>query len=153
MNPGNCIQVQGGFLTQRNLVHDIIRHCIEKIMPFHRTLWIEVTLNNLDKTHGLLGLCMDGEHNEFELEIDKNQKVYDLILTVCHEMAHVKQASRREHVVIGLKHYWHGQAINTKRHPWEKEAVMMEKPLAHSYIVENTDLYISQVKSNQGKVL
>ena len=47
MHPGNVINVSGGLLDQRNLTEQIIEHCIDQLLPRHRSLWIEVELKKI----------------------------------------------------------------------------------------------------------
>jgi hypothetical protein len=94
-----------------------------------------------------MGYCYQADHNYYTLELDKFQKVYDLLLTICHEMVHVKQGVRRELTERHLKQYWKGiQHSDRRNEPWEREAWDMQKKLAHSFI-KGTGNSVKYVKS------
>ena len=141
MHPGNTIKVCGGLAKQREIAVGVITHCIEQLLPRHRTLWIEVEFKNLSKDE-VLGYCYQTDHHMYNIELEKYQIVYDLITTVCHEMVHVKQGVRGELTEKHLRQYWKGEAVKsvlTTNHlgpkvPWEREAWDKQYPLAHSYI-------------------
>ena len=146
MHPGNTIMVSGGLAKQREIVNDVVTHCIENLLPRHRTLWIEAEFRNLDNEH-VLGYCYQTDRNLYTVELDKFQKVYDLILTTCHEMVHVKQGVRGELTERHLKQFWKGIEHSDRRNePWEREAWDMQKTLAHSFI-RNTGNTVRYVKS------
>ena len=146
MHPGNTIKVSGGLAKQREIAEDVTAHCIDQLLPRHRTLWIEVEFRNLNKDD-VLGYCYQTDHNFYTLELDKYQKIYDLLLTTCHEMVHVKQGVRKELTEKHLKQYWKGiQHSDRRNEPWEKEAWRMQKELAHSYI-KSTGNSVKYVKS------
>ena len=140
MHPGNTIKVSGGLAKQREIAEDVTAHCIDQLLPRHRTLWIEVEFRNLNKDD-VLGYCYQTDHNFYTLELDKFQKVYDLIITTCHEMVHVKQGVRKELTESHLRQFWKGvehrgmdnNAYGPKQ-PWEREAWDMQEELAHSFI-------------------
>jgi len=135
MHPGNHFQIQGGFKGQRNRVIDVMTFCTDELLPLHRTLDIDVQLSPLERNCNAMGQCLHVQGNEFQIEIDSMQKLYDLILTVCHEMVHVNQYARKHLVEDFPKSYWHGECHSDARcYPWEIEAWKLQKPLAHSYI-------------------
>jgi len=153
MHPGNTIVVSGGLAKQREIADGVITHCIEQLLPRHRTLWIEVEFKDLD-TDQVLGYCYKTDHNFYTIELDKYQKVYDLITTACHEMVHVKQGVRGELTEKHLAIYWKGKAAAgdyADNHlgpkvPWEREAWDMQEILAHGFI-RNTGNRVKNVKS------
>lgn len=147
MHPGNCIAITGGFQAQRDRVLDVITFCIDELMPRKRTLEIDVKIWNCEKHEKALGQCMYHGDNMFQIDIDNKQDLYNLIVTTCHEMVHVKQYSRRELIDKSLKSYWKGKLHTDGRcYPWELEAWDMQRPLAHKYIKENTDWSIRDIK-------
>ena len=146
MHPGNTIQVSGGLNKQRTFVEDVITHCLDKLLPLHRTLWIEVDLKDL-KRENVYGYCYPTDHHLYNLEIDKFQKLYDLILTTCHEMVHVKQGVRKELTERHLKQFWKGvEATGWRTEPWETEAFNLQTELAHTYIREKLGHFVKDIK-------
>jgi len=143
----NCIEVTGGFAAQRERVLDVITFCIDEMMPRKRTLDIEVKLWNCEKYEKALGQCLFVGDNVFQIDLDNKQDLYNLIVTTCHEMVHVKQYSRRELTERFPQSFWHGELFTDGRcYPWELEAWDMQRPLAHKYIKERTDWSIRDIK-------
>lgn len=130
----NFVSVIGSTKDKREITNKVVYWCIEKMMPRMKTLEILVTLKDLKGK--AMGYCMEGDTNrEFELEIDKNLNLYDMISTICHEMVHVKQYARRElRCDRNGNTLWKrsGSFNNTEymECPWEKEAFRMEGILA-----------------------
>ena len=152
MHPANTIKVCGGLAKQRAIATDVAAHCIESLLPRHRTLWLEIEFRNLGRDN-VLGYCYKTDHHIYTLELDKFQRVYDLILTTCHEMVHVKQGVRKELTESHLKQFWKGVEHPDReanhvgpKQPWEREAWDMQEELAHSYI-RNTGNSVRYVKS------
>ena len=148
MHPNNHVEVFGGLKGQRKIIEQVVEHCVDQLIPRVRTLWIEVTLDRLEKRENVVGYCSHMDHNYYWLEIDKDQKLYDLILTTCHEMVHVKQGVRKEltHNKSGQKQLWKGQETGRKE-PWEREAWELQPKLAHSFIKNTLKTSIKSVKS------
>tara|TARA_Y100000768_G_C23963889_1_gene676831 strand:- start:152 stop:625 length:474 start_codon:yes stop_codon:yes gene_type:complete len=135
MHPANVVNVSGGTKTQRELAYKLVEHCIDEMLPRHRTLWIEVDLKKIPEGDKVVGYCQDDGDNQFTIEIDKTQNAYDFMLTVAHEMVHVKQSVRRQLTERNLRHFWYGKEHSDRRNePWEIEAWKLQKPLTHSYI-------------------
>ena len=94
----NTVEISGGHKYQRKLCDSVINYTIKKLLPRLRTLEINVELTNIldDAT----GYCMIGDNNrEFYIEIDKKLNLKDMVLTICHEMVHVKQYARNEKAI------------------------------------------------------
>ena len=147
MHPNNVVNVSGGTKTQRELAYKLVEHCIDELLPRHRTLWIEVDLKKIPEKDKVVGYCQDDGENMFTIEIDKTQNAYDFMLTVAHEMVHVKQTVRKQLTEKNLTHFWYGKQHSDRRNePWELEAWKMQKPLTHSYI-KQTKRTIKHIKS------
>ena len=148
MHPGNLIHVTGGFKSQRNRVYNVISFCIDEMLPLHRTLDIDVQLGNYEATQNVMGQCLHVGGNEFQIDIDNKQDLYNLILTTCHEMVHVKQYTRKELKEDFPKTLWYDKSYTDGRcYPWELEAWDMQSKLGHKYIKEQTNYTIKDIKS------
>tara|TARA_Y100000361_G_C11023382_1_gene270832 strand:+ start:243 stop:704 length:462 start_codon:yes stop_codon:yes gene_type:complete len=148
MLPGNVFCISGGFQGQRDRVLSVATFCIDEMLPQHRTLDIDIHLDNYELTENVMGSCLHIGGNEFQLNIDKKQKLYDLILTVCHEMVHVKQYARKELKEDYPRTLWFGKTYTDGRcYPWELEAWKMQKILAHKYIKQQKLGTIKVLKS------
>ena len=127
MHPANHVEISGGLKDQRLLVNDVIEHCVDNLIPRVRTLWIEVLLDNYEESDNVYGFCSHLERNQFLVELDKQQNIYNLILTTCHEMAHVKQGVRGEDMS-------------------ETDAWKLQCKLAHAYIKDKMGMKIKDLK-------
>tara|TARA_B100000927_G_scaffold288345_1_gene282794 strand:- start:649 stop:1110 length:462 start_codon:yes stop_codon:yes gene_type:complete len=144
----NCIEVTGGYQGQRNRVESVATFCVEQLLPKFRTLELDFHLGNYEQTENIMGSCLHVHGNEFQIAIDKKQKLYDLILTVCHEMVHVKQYARKELKEDYPRTLWFNKEYTDGRcYPWELEAWKMQKILAHNYIKQQKLGTITVLKS------
>ena len=132
----NMIGVNGGNKTQREICENVVSHMISELLPRFRTL--DITVNLVTIKSEAIGYCMEEDKNQFEIELDKNISIKDMVTALCHEMVHVKQFARKE-MVDGIKTgvaRWKSKTIPLTTNywdlPWEKEAYRMEKKLANS---------------------
>jgi len=131
----NCVEVIGGKKDRKELAQRVIAWYLDTVMPRMRTLDITVNLTNCYKK-GAYGYCMQGENNrEFEIEIDKNLRLYDFVSTLCHELTHLKQYARGEMKQLDdgrtrWKKVIYSENTSYDESPWEKEAFRVEKQLA-----------------------
>jgi len=131
----NSIDVIGGKRDRKELAQRVIAWYLKKMMPRYRTLEIDVKLTKC-MTNGAYGYCMMGDTNrEFEIEIDKNLRLYDFVSTLCHELTHLKQYARGEMKQlddgrIRWKKVIYSENTSYDDSPWEKEAFRVEKQLA-----------------------
>jgi len=76
---------------------------------------------------------------EFELLLNRNLSRPEQLLTIAHEMVHVKQFALNEFKVFDNYEYkWRGKKVRhpRKKHfnlPWEREAIASEPWLMHFY--------------------
>jgi hypothetical protein len=95
----------------------------------------------LKKLRGVDGYCSmkDEEKRTFAIEADKTLKLRQLIMTLIHEMVHVKQFARNEMIdyPINGRHRWKTKTIpeNTPydKMPWEREAVRLQEKLTDEF--------------------
>jgi hypothetical protein len=124
----NYVEVSGGLKSQRDAVGKTVGWFIRNHMSRFRTLDIQIQLKDCKK-QGIEGCCLHLDGNEFELEIERNLTLYDLVCTVIHEMIHVKQYARKELVDVNAVQYWKGrncQDVSYLEQPWEKEAYRLQ---------------------------
>ena len=81
----NYVEVTGGLKSQRDVVGKTVGWFIRNHMKRFRTLDIQIQLKDCKK-QGIEGCCLHLDGNEFELEIERNLTLYDLVCTVIHEM-------------------------------------------------------------------
>ena len=148
MHPGNTFQITGGFKGQRERVLDVMTFCVDELLPKHRTLDIYIELGDFEAKENVMGQCLHVTGNEFQIDIDSKQNLYNLILTTCHEMVHVKQYSRKELKEDFPRTLWFNKEYSDGRcYPWELEAWKMQKTLAHKYIKQQKLGTIKVLKS------
>ena len=71
----NIITAKNGNRLQHSVARDVIKHCIQKLMPRMRTLDINVVFKRIPKKENTVGTCLMQENNrDFEIEIEKKVK-------------------------------------------------------------------------------
>ena len=122
--------------------------CVDELLPKYRTLDIYIELGDFEAKENVMGQCLHVTGNEFQIDIDSKQNLYNLILTTCHEMVHVKQYSRKELKEDFPRTLWFNKEYSDGRcYPWELEAWKMQKILAHKYIKQQKLGTIKVLKS------
>ena len=71
---------------------------------------------------------MQDDNRTYEIEVDKKLDIEEMIVTVCHEMVHVKQYARNE---LGINDKNDDQ--NYFDLPYEKEAYELQEILLKQY--------------------
>ena len=137
----NYIEVKGGKKDRKELAEAVVCWYLKKVMPRYKTLDIQVKLSTcMDR--GAYGYCIELDDNRtFELEIDKNLRLFDFVSTICHEMTHLKQYARSEMKQlddgrIRWKKVVYPSGYDYDKSPWEKEAFKVETELAMQCFAE-----------------
>ena len=130
----NFITIRGGRKNQRQLIKDAIEFSLDKLLPRTTTVDIHVYLNRGIK--GAEGYCSFEDTKSFELEMDPRMSDKDLVLTVMHEMVHVRQYVKRQLRPVNFcnAHKWLGKIydedkVDYLKLPWEKEAYKLQEVL------------------------
>lgn len=131
----NIIEVKGGTKTQKELATKVVGWYLKKMLPRFRTLDITIKFTNCMKKSGAYGYCMQEDAREYEIEIDKTLRLYDLVSTLTHELTHLKQYVRKEMVYLNdgrtrWKKKIYSENTGYENQPWEKEAFKLERQLA-----------------------
>ena len=120
------VDITGGTPTQKKYVESMIHYCVKMLMPRMKTLEINVKMTT---PKGAMGYCLMEDKREFEIELDRKLKLRPLLLTVAHEMVHVKQYARREmqdYMINDTHHKWKDSLVPDNTNywdlPWEIEA-------------------------------
>ena len=131
------LHVKGSNKAIRMLVESATRFYAEKLMGKRLTENLKITVNlkrNLLSKEGLEGSAVweDDSYRprEFIVEIDSTVKVRNLLLTLAHEMVHVKQWAKDEMYeylnTIGMVRFKgekvHLDSLEYWDQPWEIEA-------------------------------
>jgi hypothetical protein len=124
--------------TKRELTHDVIQYCYNKLIP---TDDINVIVHL--RSQQLSGWCQHNHTNNFTVSINEQLSYNDLIKTICHEMVHVKQGIKNELEPYVNKYYriWKGTKYNTlyQYQPWEVEAYFLEEKLFSSFTEQHSE--------------
>ena len=136
--------VSGGRPKQRELVHSIVDTMAYRILGprMARAVYIDFQIiSRLDAD----GWCEWMDDNirprEFTIQLRKEQGYTSLILTVVHELVHVRQMARSELYEIfrpKQMQVWKGKRLKKtpaySKQPWEREAFRLQVPLAREYV-------------------
>lgn len=125
------VDVVGSNKTKRDIAYNVVYFMLQKLLPRLRNIEIEVKFSKMNDD--AVGYCMMLDNNrEYQLEISKDLNIKELVMTICHEMVHVKQYVRNE--MKEGQMVWKKKPIasDTKYYdlPWEKEAYTMQASLA-----------------------
>ena len=132
----NEISIIGGTKSQKALVYKIVAWYLKKVLPRVRTLDITVKLTRCMEKSNAMGYCLElDDHKTFEIELDKNLRLYDTVSTLCHELTHLRQYYRKEMVNLNYgrvrwKKKTYKESLSYEKRPWEKEAFKIETQLA-----------------------
>jgi hypothetical protein len=134
---GNIVLIEGGNKKLRKIVEDISWWFLEKEMPNHKTVDLDIILKSakaLDDSHGF---CDNGEHgrNSFIIELNKELKGDDFTTLIFHELVHAKQyctGKLKDYDKKGKKVCWNGYDYSNyqySRQPWEMQAYRSQEVL------------------------
>lgn len=138
----NTIEVIGGTKEKKELAEKITVWYIKKMMPRMRTLDITIKLTKCKTKDNAYGYCHETDNNRtFEIEIDKDLRMYDFVSTMCHELTHLKQYAKGDMVALEdgrtrWKKVIYSNKVSYANQPWEKEAYRLEEQLAMECFVE-----------------
>lgn len=125
------VDVIGSNKTKRDIAYNVVHFMLQKLLPRLRNIEIEVKFSKMNDD--AVGYCMMLDTNrEYQLEISKDLNIKELVMTICHEMVHVKQYVRNEMKEGQMVWKKRPIASDTKYYdlPWEKEAYSMQASLA-----------------------
>jgi hypothetical protein len=137
------IRITGGTIYQKEVAYKVIEWTIKQLkLTRLSSLYIHVILKKL---RGLDGECSmeDEEKRTFTIEADKTLGLRQLIMTLIHEMVHVKQFARNEmdNFPINGRQRWKSgtvpESINYDDMPWEKEATRLQEKLTDKFWKED----------------
>tara|TARA_Y100000782_G_C10028579_1_gene200082 strand:+ start:45 stop:470 length:426 start_codon:yes stop_codon:yes gene_type:complete len=133
------VRITGGSKHQREIVYKVIEWTIKRLKLVRMSsLYIYVVLKKL---RGVDGYCSmeDDTRRIFTIEIHKNLKLRQLIMTLIHEMVHVKQFARNEmdDFRVNGRYRWKSGSVPRNvtyyNMPWEKEALRLQEKLTDEF--------------------
>ena len=133
------VRVTGGSKFQREIVHKVIEWTIKRLkLTRMSSLDIHIILRKL---RGVDGLCSTEYYSKrtFIIEAHKTLGLRQLIMTLIHEMVHVKQFARNEmdDFPINGRQRWKSGTVSKNVSyydmPWEKEAIRLQEKLTNEF--------------------
>ena len=146
------VTIKGGSKRQKELAESMVVFCQKKLMPKMYNLEINMHIKEFGKDENCgYAWPADDAHvsrpREFNIEVNRNQKLRQMLETIAHEMVHVKQFARGELYESTNKkaHRWQGiwmsnRSKNVKDYwdnPWEIEAFGRQLGLFIRWAEEN----------------
>ena len=133
------VRVTGGTKYQREVASKVVYWTAKKLgIHRMRTLYIQTVLSKIKNADGYCSM-EDDEKRTFTIEVDKTLKLRQLIMTLIHEMVHVKQFARNEMVDYPTngRYRWKSktvpQNISYEEMPWEREASRLQEKLTDEF--------------------
>ena len=160
------MSIMGGSKTQKELITNVSHWVANEVLGprLSRVVDIDYTITRrLDAD----GWCTWEDSNirprEFFIELRSEQLYPELILTICHEMVHVRQMARGELKENGLSkggkyHYqtWKGIRVRKNiayaKQPWETEAYKLQQPLYDKFIDECGFVYTKSMQVRDERI-
>lgn len=107
------IQIKGGKKFERDIADKTISWCIKRLgLSKMHTLKIDVIIKPILKD--CFGYCEKIDDNRsFKIVVENNQTLRDFVMTIVHEMVHVKQYARKEWLMDGEPESWGVQEMLT----------------------------------------
>ena len=133
------VRVTGGTKYQREVASKVI-HWTAKQLGINRlrTLYIQTVLTKIKNADGYCSM-EDEDKRTFTIEANKTLKLRQLIMTLIHEMVHVKQFARNEMIDYPTngRYRWKSKTVpqNTpyEKMPWEREASRLQEKLTDEF--------------------
>ena len=133
------LRVTGGTKYQREVAEKVVYWATKKLgIHRMRTLYVQAVLTKIKNADGYCSM-EDDEKRTFTIEVDKTLKLRQLIMTLIHEMVHVKQFARNEMIdrpINGryrLKSKTVSQNTPYEKMPWEREASRLQEKLTDEF--------------------
>ena len=134
--------ISNGPKRERELIESLAYYCVEKLLPRKKNLEVDIKqVRDLETKEGDTASCIDTDNlNTFDIKLEKNMSLRKKLLSVAHEMVHVKQFTRKEleHTEWTGIQTWLGKRYNTNKTywelPWEIEAYGRELGLFNRWV-------------------
>ena len=133
------VRVTGGTKYQREVASKVVYWTAKKLgIHRMRTLYVQAVLTKIKNADGYCSM-EDDEKRTFTIEVNKTLKLRQLIMTLIHEMVHVKQFARNEMVDYPTngRYRWKSktvpQNISYEKMPWEREASRLQEKLTDEF--------------------
>ena len=142
------VNIVGGSKSQKKHTRSMVQYCVDKMMPRMQNIEVNVHIKDFGKDDSL-GYAIPSDTadqyrpREFDIELHSKQNLRKFLITLAHEMVHVKQFARAElyESSVADKHRWRGEWLKGDPEywdqPWEIEAHGRELGLFVRYCEQN----------------
>ncbi len=134
------IHAHGSTKDRQKLAKLAINWYLCKYLPNVRKIEINTRIQEIERT--LRGRVTQNSKRNYTIEVDDRLSIDDFVITVMHEMIHIKQYVLNElsDMPSGSVR-WKKRVINPENldyweHPWEKEAYRYDEILACAFMVD-----------------
>lgn len=86
------ITINGGTRNQRKYAESMTAYVCQK---FNITPTVEISFRRMDNDTNY-GYCCHLENNDFEIDVKRSLRLRDMLITLAHELVHVKQYVKKE---------------------------------------------------------
>jgi hypothetical protein len=116
------IDIRGGKAHERGYIEATVAWCLKRLqLDTLHTLELDIRIKPLGDCCGWCKPLKDSKR-AFQVAIDNNQTLRNLVMTVVHEMIHVKQYARGEWLMDGEPEAWGSQEILTDQ-LWKQDVL------------------------------
>lgn len=133
------INIHNGTGFKQKWAELAINWYVDNYLPKVKKLHIDLCFNELDQFNGL---CTQMDKRNFNIQIEDSLEFDDMIVTIMHEMIHVKQYVKNEMADLSCGNVrWKKCTYNPDNldywdHPWEKEAHNFDEILASAFMID-----------------
>jgi len=149
------LSVAGGTQLQRKITEDVAHWAANQLLGrLSNKIEIDIELRRISSADGICEWLDDNINpREFKITLRTGQKFSELIITILHEMTHIKQYARgylEDHYDNKVSCRWKNKDISSRvdydDQPWEKEAYAEQGRLAKKFIKDTNFGYTKEMK-------
>lgn len=143
---------------RRQFIKLATQHMLASLVNHRMHIDLEIQFCELAKReNGIIGLCDVQDHGRnprmFIVEIDSNISFFDQLLTIAHELVHVKQFAKNElyQYCKNERTRWRNKVydkLSYSKQPWEREAYRKQYKILHEFVTKHSDICWLFILSN-----
>ena len=108
----------------QDLICDVLEFGRKKLFPRHKHVYINIIATRNMRNRGVYGDCIYEDDRDFTIRFDTTLPQKEIVVTLLHELVHVKQYLYKEEMDYDLPY---------DERPHEIEALAKEKQLTEAY--------------------
>jgi len=125
------------FSSKKEVIEKVAKFYIKELNLTKSKYKVVIITDPKLRKDGANGLCAKTSDREITVALYSRLNMLDMLLTLAHEMVHVKQFARGQYKGVPMKygkgayHFWMGQKVNAEylQRPWEIEAYSKQEIL------------------------